>query len=398
MRIYTGLDYVKITMANAYGNGINKLPTFEEQLTWVDNTSTANLYNQVETAEEPMLYKRALNAYIDCLNDEPTGFTANLDASVSGVQMLSVLTGDLEAAKRTGLARNYRGTFYTDVSELIDSELENTDLDVSYKECKAAVMTAFYMSEAEPEKVFGKDNLSVFNATLEHCAPRCFELLQYCLRLHTKLQKPEYSWEMPNGTVVKTPNLMTNVSNVEMLGGNFKFNWKEKKYNPAFKGLLANIAHSTDAFVATEIGDRVDYNPEVINHCLSVLGLILLSYDGDIETKTVPSIRWINDIGAGRMSIEETMSAFTLAELAALEQLAQSIVKFKPMPNYEIHDEFWSYPDGLNAVRYHYQMVMGQIAQSNLLDKILTSICGKPVTITKQDISEEVFNGEYGIC
>lgn len=318
-----------------------------------------------------------------------------MDAGASGVQMLSVLTGDLAAAISTGLARtDGRGNFYKDVQECVSDDLELEPEDV-----KQAVMTAFYMSEKVPEEVFGAENMDEFRDALNICAPYCFQLLEMVLELHDELNKTTYSWPMPNGYQVYTPVLVTDkLTTLNMLGGTFRYETKHIAEDSNYKGLLANIAHATDAYVSDEVGERVGYNRDIVMNGLAMIERALGDYQGEACTDTCPSIRWINDMGQGLYrTIASIRKQFSLTELQALKNVAIDVLKWDPEPNFARHDEFCSYPIAMNNIRYHYQHIMAEIAESKLLDVILSSVCDEEVLCNKIDISKEVRAGNYGL-
>ena len=217
--------------------------------------------------------------------------------------------------------------------------------------------------------------------------------------LHLEFNKTSYNWRMPNGYEIYTPVLVTDkLTTVNMLGGSFRYETKFIGEDLSYKGLLANIAHSTDAFVSDEVGDRVGYNRDIVMNGLTVIQRALGNYKGEACTDTVPSIRWINDMGLGKYhTIAQVRKQFTLGQLQAMHDLAIDVMKWESFPNFARHDEFCSYPIAMNNIRYWYQRVMSEIASSNLLSEILSSICDEEVIIDKIDISKEVLQGSYGL-
>ena len=391
MKYYTDLQYVQIALANAAGFE-KTISSNENKILWAE---MADLADWKAKAKDKMAYADAYQAYQDAHAGIPSGFIMGMDAGASGVQMLSVLTGDLKAAISTGLAKEHeRGNFYKDVEKAVDS-----GLDIDPDDLKQAVMTAFYMSEKVPTEVFGEDNMHYFNEALDECAPECFGLLQMVLGLHGELGKTSYSWPMPNGYKVYTPVLVTDkLTTVDMLGGTFRYETKNIAEDESYKGLLANIAHSVDAFVSDEVGDRVMYDEDIIRNGIAVLDKALGKSQIAPDTTTAPSIRWVNDMGMGRYTtIAQVRKQFSLAELQALRLLAKDVLKWEAVPTFARHDEFCTYPCGMNAVRYQYQTVMAQIAKSSLLDVILSNICDEEVIVDKADISQEVLQSNYGL-
>ena len=368
----------------------------ETKILWATDLGLAGLEQYQSKAKEQMAYAAAMQAYKDAINGVPSGFICGMDAGASGVQMLSVLTGDLKAAQLTGLAsEEQRGNFYKAVTDCIDMDA----LDLEADDVKQSVMTAFYMSEKIPEEVFGAENMDVFADALMECAPLCYELLLEVRDLHQELGKTSYEWTMPNGFHVYTPTIVTDkLTTLEMLGGSFRYETKSIEYDESYKGLLANLAHSTDAYVSDEVGDRTGYNEDVVKNGLMLITKALANASVEACKSKCPSIRWINDIGMGHYkNIAAIRKQFSLEELQALKELALDVLNWNSYPNFARHDEFCSYPAAMNEIRYHYQKVMSEIAASDLLSDILSSICDEEVTVDKIDISAEVLAGSYGL-
>lgn len=87
---YSGLDYLKIDIANS--KGLDKLQ-FEERINWFNNNININQETtnqelltlvQEHRFEEPELGLAGLMAYRDTLANKPTGYRVALDSSNSG--------------------------------------------------------------------------------------------------------------------------------------------------------------------------------------------------------------------------------------------------------------------------------------------------------------------------
>ena len=89
MKLFTGLEYIMIDVANNYG--LDKL-SYEERLKWFKETVTINkdstnqdILEFANTAQEaPALVFAGLQAYQKYLNNEPTGYMVAFDACSSG--------------------------------------------------------------------------------------------------------------------------------------------------------------------------------------------------------------------------------------------------------------------------------------------------------------------------
>ena len=149
MKTFTGLEYLKIDIANAAGQD-KKL--FEERLQWFDE----NIPETVVTMSNQELKEFGLMAYKDTFYNKPTGYMCQLDAISSGASLMSCLMGDRKGLKNTGLLGNKRSDLYT---AIYNKMKEIYKLSLSYKrdDIKKAAMTFLYGSVRQPSVIFNND-------------------------------------------------------------------------------------------------------------------------------------------------------------------------------------------------------------------------------------------------
>ena len=137
MKHFTAIEYIAIDIANQFG--LDKL-NYEDRIQWVrDNLN--QLEELTEQAEEPHLYFKAVNAFRKALKGLPVGHTVAFDAVCSGLQIMSVLTGDESGCYMTGLIDpDNRTDAYTLVTEYMNGML-NSPVQISRKDAKQATMT-----------------------------------------------------------------------------------------------------------------------------------------------------------------------------------------------------------------------------------------------------------------
>ena len=89
MKLFSGLDYLKIDVANNFG--FDKLQ-FEERIKWFNaninimkDTTDAEIFEMsTHSTEAPALAYGGMLAYRDSIKDIPTGYKVGLDACCSG--------------------------------------------------------------------------------------------------------------------------------------------------------------------------------------------------------------------------------------------------------------------------------------------------------------------------
>ena len=143
MQLFTGLQYLMIDIANSFG--LDK-KTWNERLEWFDRNQN-NLHDLMSQAEEPALFFAGVQAYEMALAGKAIGYPISLDGTTSGIQILSVLTGDASAASLCNVIpgdTDERMDGYTVIYEAMCQRMEALDQPVGSIErdnVKRAIMT-----------------------------------------------------------------------------------------------------------------------------------------------------------------------------------------------------------------------------------------------------------------
>lgn len=143
---YLPIDYICIDLANCVGTqgsfrGDKEL--FEDRIKWVKDNFNY-LEDFIEAAENKPQYIKALHALRETMLGNPTGHLIGLDASCSGIQLMSVMTGCIKGADATGLVSQKRADAYTDVTTEMNSILKLkglSSIEISRNDIKRCVMT-----------------------------------------------------------------------------------------------------------------------------------------------------------------------------------------------------------------------------------------------------------------
>ena len=262
------LDWIKVSIANTYGNGIDK-KSFDEKIHWVN--SQEDWSSLISQADEPCRFQRGIYELNQAKHTGKTSYAVGLDAGASGVQVLSALMGCITGAINTGLASANPVDIYLKNYEQMGTMVELPST-IKRKDLKKALMCFFYGSIAVPKKTFEAHPhlLNIFFKACSITAPGAFELFNILMQIMEMLPtKEEFRWTMPNGFTVSTWALDKVSHQVEIEEFSKKKVHIVRKYvnrTERYRALAANVAHSTDAFVASELRGRAMWNREHLNH------------------------------------------------------------------------------------------------------------------------------------
>lgn len=140
MQIFTGLEYIKIDIANHFG--LDK-ELFEDRIAWVDQ-NIDQLESKMDEADEPILFIKATMALRDAQNGTASGHLVGFDACSSGLQIMACLIGCETTANNTGLIDpTHRADMYATCTKVMNGLLEAVGITVSpaRKAVKLAQMT-----------------------------------------------------------------------------------------------------------------------------------------------------------------------------------------------------------------------------------------------------------------
>lgn len=137
---FSGWQYLLIDLANQFG--LDK-ELFEARIKWAEE-NLDKLETLVDKAETPALYVKAMLGVRRAQRGEPIGHLVGFDASNSGMQVMSALTGCVSGANACGLVDpNRRADAYSECTGRMNQILQAAGLavNVSRKAAKTALMT-----------------------------------------------------------------------------------------------------------------------------------------------------------------------------------------------------------------------------------------------------------------
>jgi hypothetical protein len=411
MKTFTGWEYLLIDLANQFGH--DKM-VFEDRITWASENMD-KLEDLADQAETKPLYMKAMQAVRKAQRGIPSGHMVGLDACCSGIQLMSVLTGCVKGATATGLVNpDERSDAYTYTTQVMSGILGNS-VDISRTDAKQSLMTSFYGSKAMPKQIFGEDTpeLDAFYQAANEVAPGAWQLLQELLG-SWKPWGLIHEWKLPDGfdAKVKVMNKREVRIEVDELD-HATFTYEFYENLGARHGLsnAANVVHSMDAFVLREMHRRCNYDR---NNIVGVsLGLYMESnrralvptaLDSTVNPKVAYYIDQYERSTLASAAIlpyldEMSMSALSQKHLEALVTMVAGMLAYQPFPLVTVHDEFKAHPNNLNAVRSQYREILAEIAESMVLDDLLSQVHNKPLVFPKMtyDLADHIRGSNYAL-
>lgn len=404
MQTFTPRQYLAIDIANNFG--LDK-ETWDTRLSWFEENKSS-LLNLMGSAEEPALFYAGVKAYEDMLAGRPIGYTVALDATSSGLQLLSCLTGDRRAAELCNVV-NYMGEnnkplrrdAYTVVYQLMLDILGESSR-IKRSDTKQAVMTAFYGSEAKPKEVFGEGiRLKTFENVMDSSAPGPWALNKFLLQCGNP-DATRYVWVLPDNYHAVIKVMVPEVQTVNFNGKPFDIIRMVQGCEDKTRMLSANITHSIDGMVVREMLRRCNYDHDLIAAVRELCDLGPSEYpliSGNYEMVTE---LWNHYEKSGFLSMAIVPyldpNTIALVDRQVVADMLDTLPK-KPFQVMTVHDCFRCHPNYGNDLRRQYNQILSDIAKSDLLGFILSQVLGQEFSAGKldNDMWKDVLEAEYAL-
>lgn len=426
-RSYTGWQWLLIDAANNVGRDKD---LFEDRIQWATD-HLSDLESFIEDADNPALYHKAVLAIRRALKGESIGHMVGVDATCSGIQIMSCLTGCHIGAYNTGLINdNMRADAYTKCTEsMIDilAGVLSEALEVSRSDAKTALMTSFYGSKAQPIRIFGENTpqLEAFYQAAAEIAPGAWELRQDLLDSWQPYAL-SHSWKLPDGFDVKVKVMKkidgndsrSRIEVDELDHATFTYEFYINEGEKRGKSNVANVTHSVDGFVLREMHRRCNHDVNVTRRAVVAMeeevGERLVKFadttiNVDLETYNQMLYYIDNYKRSGMPSTviiplinRQTVKLLDDKHLAKLCAIGHDMLRQGSFPIITVHDEFKSHPNDVNAMRWHYKEILADVADSDMLNDILSQIYGCKATFTKYSqgtsLGDKIRQSSYGLC
>lgn len=405
MELFTGVEYLKIDGANHLGKDKE---TFSERIEYYEEVIEPRVFKtssnhdllllvQELQPEEPELLLANVIAYRDYLRHDLSGYMVSFDSTASGIQIMSAITGCFYGMLGTNLVDpNSRIDVYTEIFKITAKkykELTKEDIKLSRNHIKKAIMVLMYGGIKSVMKEI-EHNQTVFDLLMETCAHYISgatllrEGLLDCVDPNTS----KYVWLSPDGFEVENYIYTLYLEERVVNDKRVKLKYKDIGTTKYYKGNVANLVHSIDATLMREVIARCNYD----RGQLVKAKRLLMAYKEHLSptgsnlseedlSKVDPLLKRLIDLYQYTDFVTVRIFDYINQDLDAmyivlnskpsyvedLLELVTTILKYKPFEVICTHDCFRCLPNNMNYVRYWYNNVLADIAQSNSLEFML---------------------------
>jgi len=329
---------------------------------------------------------------------------------------MSALTGCIAGATATGLVDpNVRADAYTKTTSIMDSILGG-GLVVSRADAKRCLMTSYYGSKLVPKEVFGENTpqLNAFYQAAKQVAPGAWELLQDLLASWQPYALV-HSWKLPDGFDARIKVMTKKEVRIEideLDHATFSYEFFENQGSRAGLSNVANLTHSVDGYILRCMHRRCNYDREIAEEANYIIEMELIQRSLGV---TRDDLYFDDKVGYYREQYarstladivilpylnEDTVKCLSTEHIKALAGILEGMLQYEPFDLVTVHDEFKAHANNVNHVRYQYKEILADIADSNVLDDLLSQINNKPGTFNKLSLNlgDLIRKSAYGLC
>ena len=156
-----------------------------------------------------------------------------------------------------------------------------------------------------------------------------------------------------------------------------------------------NVVHSVDAYILRTIQRRCNYDINMVEKAALLIEMELLdrilypkSIYAPIPSKFANHVQNYRRSGMADVVILPYLNSYSAAtmdtkHLQELAQIVHGMLTYEPFEVITVHDEFKVHPNNANHLRQQYINIFAELAESNLLNDLLSQIHGVPGSFTK---------------
>ena len=298
---------------------------------------------------------------------------------------------------------------YTFITEEMNKLLGNDAITIERKDAKQAIMTSLYGSKAKPKEIFGYKS-PAYNAFYEVLEDKCkgaYRLLNVLISAWDS-EKEFNHWVLPDGFNAYVPVMQSQIDRVKVEELEYTMSvqtWLNQPLDYSVS-LAANVVHSVDAYVLRTLVRRCNYNVKQVTNAIGLIQEALkdirLVYFYDDEA--IMPVHLFNKTGIADIScLEHLPKIVNQLPQRMLKQLLATfteMLKNEPFEVITVHDSFACLPSHCNVLRWHYKEILAMIAESTMLDHLLSQLFGEECIFSKLDnnLAPLIRNSNYGLC
>lgn len=400
MKTYSPMQYLAIDVANHYG--MDK-ELFETRIDWVKENLN-HLGWLTPKADKPILFSKAVMALRDALAGKPSGHLIGLDACASGPQIIACFTGCYTSAMNVGLIDpDVRADLYTNVVGAMNMDLAPGNKiglggDMTRAHVKDACVPFFYGSKAKPKEIFteGSEAYNAFFSGMHRTLPGVIKAMEVMEGSWQKFAL-YHAWDMDDGYHVHAPvmdKVDTPIEVDELGGARFTHRFTTNQGSYTGTSLQANITHSTDGLVVREMSHRCNHDKGFLEDQMKLIEKHCKQADGVITSRDyMPTLGRLEKINSKNISL------YAENYLRQQYELIQRTMDRKSFEMVSVHDEFKCLANYGNELRQTYIDLMVEIAQSNMLQRIINQVRGTNGKLNKEsnDLAEYIKGSNYAL-
>jgi hypothetical protein len=382
---YTPFEYLLISTSNHFGLDKKEYST---RLIWAYEHLN-ELEDLVGQATDQASYTAAVLAIRDTQEGIPSGYLVELDAIASVMQILSTCTRCQMGMRNSGVINgDGRPDPYTKLTRAIGS-------DVIRQIAKDALMTYFYGSEKEPKKAFGEgEMLDRFHTQAKRLAPHAYIIRNVLIKAWEPFAL-SHDWVLPNGSNVhkrvwQTVDTKITVPNLDKRS--YTFRHKINKGQEKGVSLAADVTHSIDGLIVSEMQARCNYEVEHLEYKKDLIEFYI--EDTHIYARDrFPSLGKLDYLDA------DNISEFTENDLAQMLELINLSLAYKSFPVVTIHDAYKCHANNIERLREAHRRIMWDLYNSDLMFDIIEQITGvrHKNAPFDQSVADAILEADYNI-
>lgn len=256
--------------------------------------------------------------------------------------------------------------------------------------------------------------LATFYQAAFTVAPAAFELMSALLDTW-QADTLSHNWVMPDNFHVNIKVMQSKETRIEVDElGHTTFTTHVKVNQGSKKGLanVANTIHSIDGYLLRSVIRRASFDVEKVKQASVWIEEELdARMEGQPKYKAVMTPELQNMLNIYEYSKMLDVSIIDYFDKQTVELLPNELLlklgitldkmlELGSSPVLTVHDAFGSHPNHCNAVRYHYKEIMAELAESNILEFIVSQITKKQVKYVKksQTLANKIRESNYSIC